>query len=110
MPIPLATTTITISRAAAPADTDGYDTAPAASTVDWGVRAQISSPSGRNTMLVGNRTVYLWKLTADPCDLRSDDTVTNAEGETFIVQWARQRRGLGLDHTTAGLIQVEGTG
>lgn len=110
MPIPLATTTITISRPPDDTDVDGYDAPGTQTLIASGVRAQISSPSGRNTVLVGNRTVYVWKITADPCDLRSDDTVTDAEGEVFRVQWARQRRGLGLDHTTGGLIQVEGTG
>lgn len=108
--IPLATTTISITRPPDTANVDGYDTTGDPTTVITGVRAQISSPSGRNTITVGNRTVYVWKITADPCDLRSDDTVTDADGNTFRVQWARQRRGLGLDHTTGGLIQVEGTG
>jgi hypothetical protein len=114
MPIPLATTTISVYRDPANLPgatvTDGYDipTNPTPTVVSSGVRAQISTPSGNNTTTDGNRVVFTWRLACDVCDIASDDTLVNAEGDTFRVQWVRTRRGLGLDHVEGSLIQVEG--
>ncbi len=107
--IPFAVTTITVRRVAADPTRDGYDPAPAPTVTATAVRAVISSPSGMETLTAGERTTVTFTLTADPTDLRSDDTVTDdTTGETYRVEWTRQRRGLGLAHTTGRLKQVTG--
>jgi hypothetical protein len=107
--LPLATTTIDITRVAHDATRDGYDPRPNPTTVARNVRAVIGSPSGRQNISAGDRTVVTWSLRADPCDLTADDTVTdNTTGDTYRVIWARQRYELGLGYTAAGLEQVAG--
>lgn len=108
MSIPLATTTISVLRA----DIDGvdpYDPAPAASTIATGVRAVISSPSGSENIVGAEQETVTFRLDCDPTNLtHHDQVVDETSGETFDVVWARQRSGLGLDYTQAGLRQVQG--
>lgn len=107
--IPIATTTITVKRVPADDTRDGYDTPPAAVTIATGVAASIGAPSGSQNITTGDRTVVTFKLTCDPTDLQADDSVVDdTTGEEYRCIWARQRQGLGLDHTTAALEQVEG--
>lgn len=107
--IPLNTTTITIKRVASDGTVDGYDTQPAATDIASGVRANIGAPSGSQNIIAGDRTKVTFRLDADPTDLQADDQVfDDTTGDEYRCVWARQRHGLGLDHTVAALEQVEG--
>lgn len=110
MSIPLATTTVTITRSSVPADTDGYDPNPAGpALVKEGVPAVVSLPGGAPVLVGGDRIVYNTRLTCDPVDLQANDLVTDdIEGTTWVCLWARQSIGLGLDHTVASLREVTG--
>lgn len=105
--IAVATTTVTISRALPADDQDPYDTPATPAPVATGVRAVIGSEAGRLAVAGGAQETVTWRLTADPCDLRAlDQVVDDQTGDTYQVQWARARTGLGLDHTEARLQQV----
>ncbi|MBM4414904.1 MAG: hypothetical protein FJ035_01235 [Chloroflexi bacterium] len=109
MAVPLATTTIAVLRVPVDATRDPYDAQPAADTVASGVRAHISSPSGREHVAGGSQEVVEFRLACDPVDLRHTDRVQDEQtGSTYEVVWARPRQGLGLDHIEAGLKQVSG--
>ena len=104
--IPLATTTVTVSRSSQ----DG--TKDLRSTITWstyaaGVRAHIGEPAGVETVAGGSREDVAFRLDCDPCAIRHDDRVTDdSTGEVYTVEWVKQREGLGLDHTVAQLRQV----
>lgn len=107
--IPLATTTVTIKRVPRDAARDGYDTQPAKTTIATGVRAHIGGPSGSQNLAAGDRTVVRFAITTDPTDLQADDTVIDEQtDQEYRCAWARGRQGLGLDHTTGALEQVNG--
>ena len=109
MAVPLATTTIAVLRAPADASRDPYDVQPEPETVASGVRAHISSPSGRERVAGGSQEVVEFRLACDLTDLRHTDRVQDEQsGATYEVVWARARQGLGLDHVEAGLRQVNG--
>lgn len=105
--IPFATTTITVRR---PAPTDEpYETPGPTSVVASGVRAHISTSRGSENVVGGDQEVVYFRLTCDPVDLDHADFVDDeATGLVYDCEWARLRRGLGLDHVEAGLRQVEG--
>lgn len=104
--IPVATTTITISRPRT--DEDPYDT-PVVRPVANGIRAVIGSPSGRDHILGGHQEIVTAKLDCDPCDLKHYDRVTDdTTDDTYSVVSIRTRVGLGLDHIEAGLNAVAG--
>lgn len=104
--IPAATTTVTWKAASEPEPGEGRTFSTRAS----GVRAVISSPNGRaQGQAGGGREVIDAVLNCDPVsgehtDLVVDDTT----GETWEVVWVEQRKGLGVDHTRAGLKRVAG--
>lgn len=109
--IPLATTTITVQRTALLATADPYDAVTAApETVASGVRAHLSAPGGFETQ--GGQSAQedvTWRLSCDPCEINSECVVVDdTTGDTFEIEWARLRTGLGLDHVEAGLRQVSG--
>lgn len=107
--IPLATTTITITRIPRDDTRDGYDTQPEPDTIASGVRAHIGNPSGSDNITSGDRTVVRFAITTDPTDLQADDTVIDDNtGAQYRCVWARNRQGLGLDHTTGAVEQVAG--
>lgn len=107
--IPLATTTITVTRPGSTAYQDGYTPAPAPTPVAAGVRAHLSAPSGAEAVQGGSAETVQWRLTCDPVDLHHADTIVDdSTGDTFEVVWARSRPGLGVDHTVAGLLQRSG--
>lgn len=108
--IPIATTTITVLRVAADPDRDPYDTKPPPAVVAQGVRANISSPAGNETMQGASQEVVVFRLQADPVDLDNDDQVRDeATGQLYEVIWTRPRVGpTGLQHTQAALRQVAG--
>lgn len=97
----LSTTTITVQHptAAEPFEPTGY-------TSGETVRGHISNPSGRET---GGQEDVEFRLDCEPVTLGHADRVIDAEGAVYEVVWARQRKGLGLDHTVAGLRQIAGT-
>jgi hypothetical protein len=102
--IPVATTTITITR---PGTVDGDPTEATTPTeVAAGVRAVIGSPTGREPEGLERVDAV---LTADVCDLANHDLVDDdVTGDHWQVRWARTRLGVGLDHVTAGLVKVGG--
>lgn len=107
--IPLALTTVTVSRIPPDPTRDGYDTQPNAATVVAGVRAVVGHPSGSQNITAGDRTVVTFPFTTDPADITADDTITDDQtGTTYRVMWARPRVGLGLDHVEGECEQVQG--
>lgn len=109
--IPLATTTITVTRNTLLATADPYDPVTASpETVASAVRAHLSAPGGFETQRGQSaQEDVAWRLSCDPCDLTNDCTVTDDNtGDTYEVEWARIRLGLGLDHVAAALRQVAG--
>lgn len=108
MSIPLATTTISVLRRDVD-DVDPYDTPPAASTIAAGVRAVIGSPAGAEDITGAEQETVTFRLDCDPTDLQHRDQVVDDQtGDVFDVVWSRDRTGLGLDYTQAGLRQVQG--
>jgi hypothetical protein len=107
--IPFATTTIRVYRTPADPTRDPTDDAPTATVVAQGVRAQISSPFGRERNMGGTQEIVEFSLSCDPVDLNNLDRVEDqTTAEMYEVVWARQRIGFGLDHTRAGLKQIRG--
>lgn len=106
--IPLATTTISATRVPADPTRDGYDTAPAPISVATGVRAVINPPSASVNLTTGERIAYHHRLVCDIADLQADDTVTDADGNVYTLEWVKTIRGLGLDHMEGSLMVVVG--
>jgi len=110
--IPIATTTISVLRDTAVDDTtDPYDAADSGQpeTVASGVRAVISSPTGRERNIGGTQSQVEFSLSCDPIDLQHTDIVhDDATNLDYQVVWVTRRSGLGLEHTRAGLKMVEG--
>lgn len=108
MSLPVATTTITVKRLPSDDTRDGYDDPPARATVAAGLRAHIGSPSAREQVTTGNRTVATCALTSDPFDFEpTDQVIDETTGEQFELVWARTRPGL-LAHTEGRLVQTAG--
>lgn len=109
MTIPLATSTINVTRVEAAANTDPYDPGqPAPTTTATAVRAVISPPSANVALSGGNKVVYAAKITCDPCDLQAGDQVADSTGITWICLWARRVTAVGLDFLEGQLRMVEG--
>lgn len=108
--IPIHTTLITVYRTVVAADQDPTEVdSGSRTTVAEHVRAQISSPSGRERNIGGSQEIVEFSLSCDPVDLTNLDQVYDeTTGEMYEVTWARQRTGFGLDHTRAGLRAVKG--
>lgn len=114
--IPLHTTYITVKRR--PADPghdpyEPYEPGPAGDevVVASNVRAQISSPSGREVVAGGSQEIVQFSMSCDPVDLKNTDTVLDqTTNEVYQVVWARKRTSVdgSLDHTRASLKQVTG--
>jgi hypothetical protein len=103
--IPLATTTVRIESLGG----DPYETK-TATTLASGVRAHLSSPSGIERLAGGSQEVLDKRLNCDPTTFDKDDRVTDeGTGVVYEVAWVDQRKGLGLDHTVAGLRKVTGS-
>lgn len=106
MTLPLATTTITISRSDQDGTKDALDTL-TYSDVVTGIRAVVSAPRGAETNTGGSEEDVTFRLDCDPTDLRHGDRVTDeTTSETFEVVWTRRRIGLGLDHTVADVRKI----
>lgn len=111
MAVPLATTTVTISRIAADPDRDPYDAPPDPTDVASGVRAHISTATGTEAVAGGSQEVVNFRMSCDPFDgglLHTDTVSDDTSGEVYDVVWAVARFGVGLDHFQAGLRQVSG--
>lgn len=108
MSIPLATTTITVERRGS--ESANYET-PTLTPIASGVRAVIGSPSGVTSRQGGSREAVTFRLNSDLVELDAECEVTDDKtADRYLVVWAKQRRGLGLDHTVAELQQVTGVG
>lgn len=104
--IPLASTTVTVSRSDQDGTVDSYDTVTYTPRPQH-VRAVIGRPGGGETTTGGSSEQATATLDCDPCDLRHDDRVTDdTTGDVWEVTWVRRRVGFGLDHMVAGLIAV----
>ena len=118
MSLPVSTTTIAVTRPAAPATEDpwgdGYD-APAdrddsSSPIASGVRAVIAPAGARGSSLGGESQSAEFVLKCDPVDLTYLDEVTDeVTGATYAVAWSvTVPAPAGLDHVTAGLNTTKG--
>lgn len=108
--VPL-TTTIEVLRVVADPLRDPYDAAPAASVIASGIRAQISTSTGRERTVGGSQEVVEFRLTCDPVDLTNTDQVRDENtDEVYEVLWARLRPGIapGQKHVEGALRQVSG--
>ena len=111
--IPVATTTITVTRHALLSTEDPYDAATGSpTTVATGVRANIAVASGDERIAgrSGQESIA-FRLRADPVDLVHGDTVVDeTTDESYAVTFARTRYtgDVALDHTIAELRQVSG--
>jgi hypothetical protein len=112
MAIPLAMTTITVTRASAIGSPtpDPLDSTPSITTIATGVRASIDPPTTATVRLAGgDRVVYKSKLLCDPTPIAVADTVIDAvTGNVWTVDWVQPSPQLGLDHTIAGVRLVTG--
>ncbi|MCK9496594.1 MAG: hypothetical protein M0R75_14020 [Dehalococcoidia bacterium] len=106
----MATTTIAVLRVPADPARDPLDPKPPAAVIACGVPAHISTSRGSEEVSSGgSQEVVYFRMSCAVTDLRSTDQVRDeVTGEVYEVTWARERRGLGLDHTQAGLKQVAG--
>lgn len=106
MSIPINTTLITVLRTG---EYEPYETPPEPTVVASKVRAHISTSQGTEVVAGGSQSVVTFRMSCDPVDLTHLDQVRDeTTGEMYEVSWVHQRRGLGLDHTQAGLRQVHG--
>lgn len=111
MTIPLSTTTIAVKRPSVGADVDPWVISDDASdtTVEAGIAAHISAPSGLERAVGGAQESVTFRLLADTTDLENTDRVLDeGTGDTWEVVWTEQRTGLGMDHTYAEIRKVEG--
>lgn len=112
MAIPLALVTLTVQRVTPVAGDDGqfdgYDSAPAPSTIASGIRAVIGQPSASVVLAGGDRVIYSASFSADPCSIQAGDVVIDSSGTSWIALWATTVKGLGLDHTQGELRLVQG--
>lgn len=113
--IPISTTLIRVLRAGADSGADTRDPWEAEQpnsgddAIASGVRAVISSPSGRERNIGGTAQAVEFAMSCDPVDLQHTDTIVDERtGGRYQVVWVTQRVGFGMDHTRAGLKQVEG--
>lgn len=123
MTIAIATTTITVRRPTATAQSadpwgDGYGTPPQPdggdsgqpTVVSAGVRATIAPGSARGTEGGGQSESADFRLMCDPIDLSYLDEITDeTTGATYRVAWALSTPGVaGLGNTIAGLTTTKG--
>lgn len=108
--IPVATTTIEVSRVAVDLTRDSYDAEPPPTIVASGVRARISLVSGRERIQGGTQEDVEFRLDCDVTDLgHLDKIVDQSDGAVYEVVFARKVLGFGsLDHMECGLRVVTG--
>lgn len=104
--IPLATTTFTQRRP--DPDADPYETRTAA-IVATGIRGHLDAPSGTEQAIGGQLEEISAVALVETTDLlHTDEFVDENTGDEYRISWVRQRRGLGLDHTKAGVAAFQG--
>lgn len=110
MTLPLVTHLMTIWRPdLSNDDIDDPDVFPDDAKIAEHIGAVISSPSGREDVVGGNKSVEDLDLIIDNDDLRPTDIVQDeATGAYYNVRWVQLRLGLGLNHTRAGIRIVRG--
>ena len=114
--IPIPTTTITIKRFLPdPHDDsprDPEDPRPPASVIASGIRAHISTSSGRENTDGGSQEVVEFRFDCDPTDVTSQDQMVDERtNEVYEVVWTRQRlefAAVGLGYVQGGLKKVTG--
>ena len=105
--IPVQTTTVDVLT---PAVDEPYETG-SYSTVHSRVPAHVGSPSGTDVVANAGQAEITHTLNCAPVVFgQNDRVVDNTTGYLFDVIWSDVRRGLGLDHTRAGLRRIEGLG
>jgi len=113
MSLPLATTTISVTRRVDRSDEDPWDRdeGPQPTVIASGVPADISLNMARSGS-PGDTETREFMLACDRTDLTFRDTVTDEKtGEVYEVTWATLNPGLpGFEHIQAGLRQVSGFG
>lgn len=107
MPLPLTTTTVTISRLLE--GVDPYEEE-CWSIITSDTPAVISGSSGTGANVGGAQQVLSATLYVDGgTDVKMSDRVTdNTSGDVWLCDWVRRRYELGLAHVTCGLTFVEG--
>lgn len=114
MTVPLPTTKITITRVTILATDDPTEVSGTSTVVAQHINAHLSAPSGseqRDVGLTASQERVGYKLIADPCDLRHDDTVLDeTTSVVYQVTWARERPGVDseFDYTEAEVYIVSG--
>lgn len=113
MAIPFGTTHLVIVRSTFPLDEDGYDPpadhlSPDSVVVQTGIRAVVTVPTANTVLTIGQRIVYTSKLTADPCDLRPGDLVTESSGLIWTCLWSKAFGAFGISGIEAQLQLVVG--
>lgn len=108
MTVPLATTKITVLRAAHAGDF--YDERPNAVEVARDVAAHISSPGGNETFgTAGRGETVNQPFGCDVTDVTGEDEIVDqVTGARYQVVWVQRRAGLGLDHMVGELSQTTG--
>lgn len=108
--IPISTTTIRIERPTHDPDVDPLESHGEPTVVATGIRAHISTSRGRESAAGGgSQEIVYFRLSCDLVDITRYDTVIDENTqEVYDVEWARERRGFGLEHMEAGLKQVAG--
>lgn len=87
---------------------DAYDTTTTLTPVIAGLTCEITGPSGTVTLIGGQRVEDTWVFNSDPADIQAGDRMVDENDQHYTVVFAQQRVGLGLDHTTGRLRQIEG--
>lgn len=116
MPIPFATTTVTVRRPRVVPGVEPYQgDAEVWDVVATNVRATIGTfsrtVSATEHRAGGEQATKVLQLTCDIPDSRlthNDRITDDVTGEEYQVDWCFMRIGLGIDHYTAELFQVEG--
>lgn len=102
----IATTTVDIERPHA--TSDPYEAAPTVHG-ERSVPAHLSAPSARDVAIGGDKEVITAVCFLPiATDVGRSDRIVDAQGGTYDVTWVQRRRGLGLDHTVAGVRIVNG--
>jgi hypothetical protein len=110
MTLPIATTTITVTRTTSGADVDPYVISDDSSTVvASGVRAVIGPYSGSEFVRGGEQSIVNATMQCDACDVTHYDRVTDAmTGDVFSVISVQSVQGFGLDHYECQLKRIDG--
>lgn len=120
MGIPLATTTLQVLRQTelipeidADSETDYSSSMAGWSTVARDVRAVIKAPQGQRQYGSGGELERVtFKFDCDPLPdgqaIMGDDQLIDGFGQVYIVDWARQRSGLGISFVEGEVYQQRG--